>query len=175
MFDFSEAACLDADPELFFSDEEYVYDKKKTAAAKLICRGCPIKDACFQYAVDGRYQGIWGGLTDAERTRKVNGVNLTPEVRAMRGEVLRKHNKRKQMATSAKYIADLKKALESRTGEIDPETLELVHIRINNPELSMSEVGARCSTPVTRYAVAGRFRRLLQDEEERQKEKARVR
>ncbi len=178
MLDFTDANCLDADPELFFSDEEYVYDKKKTAAAKLICRECPIKNQCFEYAVKGGYQGIWGGLTDAERTRRVRGTEkptYTTDQQQTRIKQLQASNKKKQADSANKYIARLKKALAEHQGEVDTETLELANIRINNPELTLSEVGERCSKPVTRFAVAARFRRLLQTEEERQKEKARKR
>jgi WhiB family redox-sensing transcriptional regulator len=74
MFDFTGASCLDEDPDMFFSDEEYRYDKKIVAQAKLICRGCPLRVQCLEVAMEGGYQGIWGGLTEADRTRRANGT-----------------------------------------------------------------------------------------------------
>jgi WhiB family redox-sensing transcriptional regulator len=38
------------------------------AEAKAICGGCPVKKACFDYALDNEIrQGMWGGLTEDER------------------------------------------------------------------------------------------------------------
>lgn len=35
--------------------------------AKRICRPCPVRSACLQYALDHQEHGIWGGLTVDER------------------------------------------------------------------------------------------------------------
>lgn len=38
--------------------------------AKTICRACPVRDACLQWALehDERF-GVWGGLSERERRR----------------------------------------------------------------------------------------------------------
>lgn len=59
------AACEGVDPDVFFpgsgeSDEH----------AKAICRSCPVRLKCLDYAITNRQaHGIWGGLNDTERRR----------------------------------------------------------------------------------------------------------
>lgn len=62
--------CAKADPDMFHA--EGAGSKFQTAAAKQICLGCPVRDACLDYALRiekasvGRY-GVYGGLTGDER------------------------------------------------------------------------------------------------------------
>jgi WhiB family transcriptional regulator, redox-sensing transcriptional regulator len=66
----SEAACLTADPELFFPVSSSGPALWQVAQAKAICARCQIRQACLGYALDaGPVQGIWGGTTEAERWR----------------------------------------------------------------------------------------------------------
>lgn len=61
----SQAACRDADPELFFPAGR---DAASADAAAEICQTCPVIDACLRHAIVHREQhGIWGGLTPFER------------------------------------------------------------------------------------------------------------
>lgn len=65
-----QAACREVDPELFFpepSDEPLV--RKQVAAAKAVCRGCPVRDRCLADALLRLPHGIAGGLTEQERRR----------------------------------------------------------------------------------------------------------
>jgi WhiB family redox-sensing transcriptional regulator len=65
-----DAACRDADPELFFPGRDNRYVRAQVKAAKLICRGCPVNATCLSWAlVTDQQAGIWGGLTEAERLR----------------------------------------------------------------------------------------------------------
>ncbi|NEB01914.1 WhiB family transcriptional regulator [Streptomyces sp. SID13726] len=51
--------------ELFFHAAR---DRAAIDAAKAICGSCPVKKACFDYALDNEIrQGLWGGLTEDER------------------------------------------------------------------------------------------------------------
>ena len=59
------AACRDADPELFFPDDDIRSARVQVKMAKLICRGCPVSATCLNWAL----AGIWGGLTEDERRR----------------------------------------------------------------------------------------------------------
>ena len=58
------AACSDADPELFFP-ERNSYARE----AKAVCAGCPVVDACRDYATNSPVglAGVWGGTTEQER------------------------------------------------------------------------------------------------------------
>lgn len=59
------AACRDSDVELFFPTTE-----EEAAAPKAICATCPVRDECLEWALATRQNdGVWGGLTDAERRR----------------------------------------------------------------------------------------------------------
>ena len=64
------AACLDADPDLFFPDDDIRPARAQVKMAKLICRGCPVNATCLNWALaSGEEAGIWGGLTEDERRR----------------------------------------------------------------------------------------------------------
>ena len=65
-----EAACRDADPELFFPDGDIRSARAQVKMAKLICRGCPVSATCLSWALaSGQQAGIWGGMTEDERRR----------------------------------------------------------------------------------------------------------
>ena len=65
-----DAACRDADPDLFFPGGDASSALAQVKSAKLICRGCPVRITCLSWALDsGRQHGIWGGLTEDERRR----------------------------------------------------------------------------------------------------------
>lgn len=64
----TSAACRDHDPELFFPTGSEGGWKLVIADAKDICRGCPVRSTCLQFALDnGIDHGIYGGLTEKER------------------------------------------------------------------------------------------------------------
>jgi len=70
------AACRDADPELFFPTDGRSA-RAQVRAAKLICLGCPVSGTCLSWALaSGQEAGIWGGLTEDERRRFVNGRRI---------------------------------------------------------------------------------------------------
>lgn len=50
--------------------------------AKQECLGCPLFDACLDYALHVSVQGIWGGTTEAERKtiRRQRGIVAEPVV-----------------------------------------------------------------------------------------------
>jgi len=64
----ADAACGNADPDLFFPD-----DAKSAAVnlrlAKLICRGCRVSASCLTWALAAHEAGVWGGMTEEERRR----------------------------------------------------------------------------------------------------------
>ena len=57
--------CANADPDLFFPEPG-----ADTSAAREICRSCPVRRMCLDYAVETRQKfGIWGGMTENQRRR----------------------------------------------------------------------------------------------------------
>ncbi|HVL90320.1 MAG TPA: WhiB family transcriptional regulator [Actinomycetota bacterium] len=69
----SRAACRGRDATLFFSPATGELKEEKLARearAKTICRECPVRTQCLEFALDTREPyGIWGGLNELERRR----------------------------------------------------------------------------------------------------------
>ena len=81
----ASAACRAVDPELFFPettdaqlngardeerDEAAASESlvgRQVAAAKAVCRGCPVRERCLVEALERLPYGIAGGLTEQER------------------------------------------------------------------------------------------------------------
>ena len=64
--------CRRLDVALFFDDDG---DRRREAAAKRVCRRCPVSDRCLAHALRvGEEYGIWGGLTAAERDKLRHGL-----------------------------------------------------------------------------------------------------
>ncbi len=63
-----QAACLHADPELFFPIASAGPALDQIEEAKRICTACPVREPCLAWALDQRFvSGIWGGTSEAER------------------------------------------------------------------------------------------------------------
>jgi WhiB family redox-sensing transcriptional regulator len=61
------AVCTQTDPEVFFPERA---ERVKASAAKAICRRCPVRDACLEWALDnGERFGVWGGTSETDRRR----------------------------------------------------------------------------------------------------------
>jgi len=59
------AACRGIDPDVFYPALDEDADEAKT-----ICRVCPVREACLEYALAHRErEGVWGGATERERRR----------------------------------------------------------------------------------------------------------
>ena len=65
-YDWQEsAACKKAEADLFFPERGSPGD-----SAKRVCVTCDVRLDCLEYALaNGERYGIWGGLTERERTR----------------------------------------------------------------------------------------------------------
>lgn len=60
-----EGACRGVDPNLFFPVRG-----ESTAAAKAVCRECPVRQECLEWALaNNETHGIWGGASERERKR----------------------------------------------------------------------------------------------------------
>ena len=64
------AACLSADPDMFFPVATGAPAEGEISRALRICARCPVRKQCLDFAVrTGETQGIWGGTTPEQRTR----------------------------------------------------------------------------------------------------------
>lgn len=64
----SWAACRSMDPDLFFPSGRLGAALEHIEAAKAVCRSCPVKGACLDYALASNQQdGVWGGTSEEER------------------------------------------------------------------------------------------------------------
>jgi WhiB family transcriptional regulator, redox-sensing transcriptional regulator len=69
----SAAACRGEDLSLYFAPnyfEPYAVKRARESRAKAICRRCPVREVCRDYALEARVDhGVWGGLNESERRR----------------------------------------------------------------------------------------------------------
>lgn len=74
----SRAACRSVDPEWFFpAAESGPHVDELESAAKAVCGGCAVRDACLGFAFGALAHGIAGGLT-AEERRALRASALRP-------------------------------------------------------------------------------------------------
>lgn len=84
-----QAPCRDADPDLWFPES---MDDGDAAAAREVCRDCPVKETCLEYALERcEPAGIWGGLTPAQRTRRNGRTPKRERHRKPRSNLARTH------------------------------------------------------------------------------------
>lgn len=64
-----KALCRRVDAERFFNDEtgRRADQRRREAAAKRVCRHCPVVEDCLAHAIQTEAHGVWGGLTASER------------------------------------------------------------------------------------------------------------
>ena len=112
-----QAACRDADLDLFAYDPNS--DPAATAeAAKAVCAGCAVRDACLDFALERPAAedttGIYGGLTPAERATR-----RPPERPHWRW---RRHDPEFAARSFAK-ASELGTTAAARFYQVDPKTL----------------------------------------------------
>jgi WhiB family transcriptional regulator, redox-sensing transcriptional regulator len=65
----SSAACLSADPDLFFPLSSSG-PAEQIARAKAVCARCQVRSECLEFALThDQTHGIWGGTTVEDRQR----------------------------------------------------------------------------------------------------------
>jgi WhiB family redox-sensing transcriptional regulator len=65
-----KAECRTEDPELFFPAGTSGPALAQIAEAKTVCRRCPVRQACLEWALtSGQDAGIWGGHPDGSPSR----------------------------------------------------------------------------------------------------------
>jgi WhiB family transcriptional regulator, redox-sensing transcriptional regulator len=64
------AACSSSDPDLFFPIGDTGPAVEHAEAAKAVCRQCPVRLDCLEYALTSNQDaGVWGGATEEERRK----------------------------------------------------------------------------------------------------------
>ncbi len=64
----SSAACRTEDPDLFFPIGTSGPALMQTEQAKAVCRQCPVREQCLEWALEtGQSLGVWGGTSETER------------------------------------------------------------------------------------------------------------
>ena len=64
------ASCRDTDPALFFPVGTTASALAEIEAAKAVCAGCGVRQACLDFALrTNQDAGIWGGRSEDERRR----------------------------------------------------------------------------------------------------------
>ncbi|AWS42688.1 MULTISPECIES: WhiB family transcriptional regulator [Streptosporangium] len=62
------SSCLGEDPELFFPVSSEGPGQVQYERAKAVCRRCPVRGRCLEYALSTQQMyGVWGGTTPEER------------------------------------------------------------------------------------------------------------
>jgi len=64
-----DASCRYTDPDLFFPTGRGVEALATIEAAKTVCRSCPVRRPCLNFAVETGQSGVWGGTSEEERRR----------------------------------------------------------------------------------------------------------
>lgn len=76
----NEAECGGCEPDLFYPNGGYALDvqaavKAQSEAAKALCRRCPVREPCLEWALSVPEKfGIWGGMTEDERSDVLKGM-----------------------------------------------------------------------------------------------------
>jgi WhiB family redox-sensing transcriptional regulator len=64
---FSFAACVGVDPELFYAEDCINPDQEKIEEARQVCLGCVEQIECLSWGMRNESFGMWGGMTSNER------------------------------------------------------------------------------------------------------------
>lgn len=80
-----KSACADPDisADIWFEDAD---------TARRICSGCPVRNACLQYAMEAeeesgeRLHGVWGGLSPIQRQRLRENPDSLERMRRVRSK-----------------------------------------------------------------------------------------
>ena len=77
-----QAACADQPTRLWFAGDGRNPNTKNAKAALAICDGCPVSEACLEYALEmpPPWHGIFGGMTPQQRRAEfIKRHGYTPE------------------------------------------------------------------------------------------------
>lgn len=161
--DLARCATTKADPDMFFMDDkdEPNYSAMKTRLALAICGQCPIEKQCLEFAIKEEMEGVWGGTTTRERNavifRQRTGYVPRPR-KPVDTTTLLQVNAARALETSIRDKDAIIKALETFS-DLEPITIEIANLRLNNPGVPLSELASRAG--ITKDVFAGRLKRLI--------------
>lgn len=76
------ALCAQTDPEAFFPEPGIT-----ATDAKRVCRACPVRKECLEYALDnGEQFGVWGGVSERDRRLLARRRNAAQPTRQPTGQ-----------------------------------------------------------------------------------------
>ena len=163
------ANCKDTDPDLFFPNDEGKYMKETVKLVKEICNSCEIKELCLKIAIADEMRGIWGGMTEVERTMFTRGTSFRPKSPSLKNrEMLQYRNAERALKASTDNLEYFKRALEILN--LPESSVDLLNARINNPGVPMSALGEMLDPPMSRDAITGRLRRIVNEVKEKDNE-----
>ena len=128
--------------DIFFMDDkdEDNYSAIKTEIARSICGTCPVKEQCLRIALKYEEEGVWGGTTTQERrvmqNRKRTGYVPVPRKPADITKLIHV-NATRALETSIRDRDAIIKALETFS-DLEPITIEIANLRVNNPGVPLS-------------------------------------
>jgi WhiB family transcriptional regulator, redox-sensing transcriptional regulator len=74
-----DAACMHADPDLFFPVGTTGPALRQIDEAKRVCLACPVRTPCLEWALgQGILSGIWAGTTEEERHAIRHAASAVP-------------------------------------------------------------------------------------------------
>ena len=73
----SQGRCKNQPTELFFPEMATREGQIKARLAVAVCKTCDVMFQCRSYAIENEAFGIWGGMTESERTSHRRKYNIT--------------------------------------------------------------------------------------------------
>jgi len=161
--DLARCATSKADPDIFFMDDkdEPNYNAVKTEIARSICHQCPIEKQCLEFAIKEEMEGVWGGTTTKERKSIIFRIErkYVPRPRKPKDNTkILQVNAARALETSVRDRDAILQALAT-FDDLEPITIEIANLRINNPGVPLSELATMAG--ITKDVFAGRLKRLI--------------
>lgn len=103
---------------------------------------------------------------------KLENIRITRQMRgaANRASNCDEHNSERQLSAAAEQARAARLlAIHRGLYTLPPALREMAQLRLDNPELSIEELGQKCDPPLTKSGVAGRMRRLVREAQELEK------
>lgn len=161
--DLAKCAEEGVNSDIFFMDDkdEDNYSAIKTEIARNICGTCPVKEQCLRVALRYEEEGVWGGTTTQERrvmqNRQRIGYVPIPRKPADITKLIQV-NATRALEASIRDKDVITKALET-FNDLEPITIEIAKMRLNNPGVPLSELATRLG--ISKDVFAGRLKRLI--------------